>query len=89
MVIPPEAIRAAAHAMSFDLRHRGSGTAIATAALEAALPHLRPLFETVTQVALELGRKEALDQTCGCILGPVHTLGDHLHLGATGEVSHG
>jgi len=54
--------------------------------LEAALPHLRPLFETASKVALELGRKEALDQKCGCILGPVHPLGEHLHLGATTEI---
>ena len=33
-----------------------------------------------------LGRQEALDQKCGCILGPEHTLGDHIHLGAKGSV---
>jgi len=51
-------------------------------AYTASQSDIKAMCETVTKVALELGRKEALDQTCGCILGPVHTLGDHLHMGA-------
>lgn len=34
----------------------------AVAAIDALLPHLRPLFETATKVALELGRKEAAEE---------------------------
>ena len=33
-----------------------------------------------------LGRQEALDQKCGCILGLEHTLGDHVHGTAKGSV---
>lgn len=85
MVIPPEAVEAAAQAAwdsalpTYWQAEGGSWEPMPAWAeagdtdrlppleamrvgLAAALPHLRPLFETATKVALELGRKEALKE---------------------------
>lgn len=78
MAIPPEAVEAAAldlyrqernhepwlaHSEGVRERYRASAREL----LEAALPHLRPLFETATKVALELGRKEAAEEIAAAL----------------------
>jgi hypothetical protein len=75
MTLPPEAVEAAAKAMSGtapvwdsqDDDTKDGIRALARLALEAALPHLRPLVEAqelriATEVALKLGRQEAAEE---------------------------
>jgi hypothetical protein len=79
MVIPPEAAQELARVLAMQqsggmwVQYTAETKQLlianfvptASAALTAALPHLRPLFETATKVALELGRKEAAEGDWG------------------------
>jgi len=102
MVIPPEAAEAGARSIDpaafdeTDPLHAGPTREYrrqvarerSTAAIGGALPHLRPLFETATKVALELGRKEAAEEIAAAIEaldGPMtgeNTTSDYLVLAA-------
>jgi len=71
MVIPPAAVEAGADAIEgyqigggFYACNVGiqDASKMSLAALEAALPHLRPLFETATALGLKLGRQEAAER---------------------------
>jgi len=73
MVIPPAAVQAAAKAIYENdllpgdwpwsaLGQDQERLARGRVALEAALPHLRPLFETATELGLKLGRQEAAEE---------------------------
>lgn len=80
MVIPPAAVEElASRLIDGDLSWQPTHVQEqvrrdAVAAIDALLPHLRPLFETATKVSYELGRKEAAGEIRAEIAAlPTHT----------------